>query len=179
MKRLMWPLALVMVPAILGGAGLIVSHGALPSLSAPSEKITTQRPALPSPKPTDTKPPAKQVGDTARPTVTPRHSTRPRRRRSDAWSVVSAYYRDVTSHRYAEAWALIRLGLTTGQTYHQFVAGYACTGSEQPTELSQSGNQVSFSLTVVNDCNGSSQHYSGTDTVRGGRIIAADVTPTD
>ena len=92
--------------------------------------------------------------------------------------MVSAYYRDIDSHRYARAWALISSGLVTGQTYQQFVAGYSCTGNEQPTKLSQSGHQLSFSLAVVNDCTGAAQSYTGTDTVRGGKIVAADVTST-
>jgi hypothetical protein len=61
---------------------------------------------------------------------------------------------------------------------HQFVAGCACTGTEQPTKLGQSGHQVSFSLTVVNDCTRAAQYYTGTDIVRGGKIVAADVTRT-
>ena len=92
--------------------------------------------------------------------------------------MVSAYYRDIDSHRYARAWALISSVLATGQTYQQFVAGYTCTGNEQPTRLSQSGHQVSFNLVVVNDCTAATQCYTGTDTVRGGKIVAADVTRT-
>jgi hypothetical protein len=92
--------------------------------------------------------------------------------------VVRAYYRDVSSHQYAKAWALISSGRVTGQTYQQFVAGYACTGTEQPAKLSQSGHQVRFNLTVANDCTGAAQYYTGTDTVRGGKIVAADVTRT-
>jgi hypothetical protein len=92
--------------------------------------------------------------------------------------VVSAYYRDVDAHKYAQAWALISSALGTVQTYQQFVAGYACTGTEQPTKLGQSGNQVNFNLTVLNDCSGASQYYTGTDTVRGGKIVAAHVTRT-
>ena len=92
--------------------------------------------------------------------------------------MVSAYYRDVESHKYARAWALISSALATEQTYQQFVAGYACTGTEQPAKLSQSGDRVSFNLTVVNDCTGAAQYYTGTDTVRGGKIVAADVTRT-
>ena len=68
--------------------------------------------------------------------------------------------------------------MAAGQTYQQFVAGYSCTGSEKPARLSQSGHQVSFNLTVANDCTGAAQSYTGTDTVRGGKIVAADVTRT-
>jgi hypothetical protein len=92
--------------------------------------------------------------------------------------VVRAYYRDIDSRKYAKAWALISPALATVQTYQQFVAGYACTGSEQPTKLGRSGHQVSFTLTVVNDCTGATQYYTGTDTVRGGKVVAADVTQT-
>src|SRR5262249_61899162 len=84
----------------------------------------------------------------------------------------------VGPRQYAKAWVLIRSALGTGQTYQQFVAGYACTGTEQPAKLGQSGHQVSFNLAVVNRCTGAAQYYTGTDTVRGGKIVAAHVTRT-
>jgi hypothetical protein len=175
MKRLLWPLAVVIVAAILGAAGLLVAHAAPPAPAAPPDTIATLRPtASPSPAPTITTTPSGRP----RATVTPRQAARPRPQRTDPWAVVSAYYRDVDAHKYAKAWALISSGLATGQTYQQFVAGYACTGTEQPTKLGQSGHQVSFNLTVLNDCTGTAQYYTGTDTVRGGKIVAADVTRT-
>ena len=167
MKRLIWPLALVIVPAILGVAGLLVAHVAPPAPGAPPDKVAAQGPtASSSPVPTIVTTPS------GRPRATPRP------RLTDPWAVVSAYYRDVQSHKYARAWALISSALAAEQTYQQFVAGYACTGSEQPTKLDQSGPQVRFNLAVVNDCTGAAQYYTGTDTVRGGRIVAADVTRT-
>ncbi len=175
MKRLLWPLAVVIVPAILGAAGLVVAHAAPPAPAAPPDKIATLSPAAsPAPAPAITNTPSGRP----RATLTPRQAARPRRHLTDPWAVVSAYYRDVDSHQYAKAWALISSGLATGQTYQQFVAGYACTGTEQPTKLGQSGHQVRFNLAVVNACTGAAQYYTGTDTVRGGKIVAADVTRT-
>ena len=175
MKRLLWPLAVVIVSAILGAAGLLVAHAGPPAPAGPPAKTATLRPtASLSPAPTITS----TSSSTPRAATTPRQDTRPRPRRTGPWAVVSAYYQDVNSHKYASAWALTSPALATGQTYQQFVAGYACTGSEQPTKLGQSGHQVSFSLTVINDCTGTAQYYSGTDTVRGRKIIAADVTRT-
>ena len=92
--------------------------------------------------------------------------------------MVSAYYRAVDARKYAKAWVLISSGLATGQTYQQFVSGYACMGNEKVTKLSQSGHQVTFNLAVVNGCTATTQYYTGTDTVRGGKIVAADVTGT-
>jgi hypothetical protein len=175
MKRLLWPLAVVIVSAILGAAGLLVAHATPPAPAAPPDKIATLRPAAsPSPAPTITSTPSGRP----RATVTPRQAARPRPHPTGPWAVISAYYRDVDSHKYAKAWALISSGLGTGQTYQQFVAGYACTGTERPTRLGQSGHQVRFALAVVNDCTGAAQYYTGTDTVRGGKIVAADVTRT-
>jgi len=175
MKRLLWPLAVVIVPAILGAAGLVVAHAAPPAPAAPPDKIATLSPAAsPAPAPAITNTPSGRP----RATLTPRQAARPRRHLTDPWAVVSAYYRDVDSHQYPQAWALISSGLATGQTYQQFVAGYACTGTEQPTKLGQSGHQVRFNLAVVNACTGAAQYYTGTDTVRGGKIVAADVTRT-
>ncbi|MGH3301557.1 MAG: hypothetical protein ACRDOK_07715 [Streptosporangiaceae bacterium] len=94
------------------------------------------------------------------------------------WAVVSAFYGDVESGNYAQAWTLIGGGATTGQSYQQFVAGYACTGSQQLTELGTSGDQVSFDLAATNTCTGQVQTYTGTDTVQNGQIVAADVTQT-
>jgi hypothetical protein len=92
--------------------------------------------------------------------------------------VVAAYYRDITARRYAPAWALISPALDTVQSYAQFVAGYSCTGTERPAKLSQSGHQVSFHLTVTDSCAGATQYYTGTDTVLGGKIVAAHVART-
>ena len=166
MKKLLWPLAVLVVPAILAAAGLYLIHRPVPAPVAPSAATATLKPPV-SPSPT--------------PTVTansPRQAARTRHRHTGPWAVVSAYYRDVNSHQYAKAWALIRSGLATGQTFQQFVAGYACTGTERPTKLSQSGHQVSFNVAAVNDCTGAAQSYTGTDTVRGGKIVAAYVTRT-
>jgi len=174
MKRLLWPLAVVIVAAILGGAGLLVAHTGPPAPPPPRNTIATLGPsASPSPAPAVT-----TVGGTPRATVTPRQAPRPGPRPTGPWAVVSAYYRDVDAHKYAQAWALSSPALVTFQTYQQFVAGYACTGTERPTRLGQSGHQVSFNLTVLNDCTGAAQYYTGTDTVRGGKIVAADVIRT-
>jgi hypothetical protein len=66
----------------------------------------------------------------------------------------------------------------TGQTYRQFVAGFSCTGGQQLTEQGTSGDQVSFTLAATDSCSGAVQHFSGTDTVSGGKIVAAHVTQT-
>jgi uncharacterized Ntn-hydrolase superfamily protein len=98
---------------------------------------------------------------------------------ADPWAVVSAFYGAVESGNYQEAWALINYGATTGQTYQQFVNGYACTGAQQLTEVSQSGNQVSFTLAATDTCTGQVQDFAGTDTVENGKIVAADIRQTN
>jgi hypothetical protein len=175
MKRLLWPLAMIIVPAILGVAGLLVARSTPHLPAAPPDSVMGVGPAASaSPKPSITN----TVSARPRATITPRRAIRPKPHRTSPWFVVRAYYRDVNSHMYAKAWALIRSVLAIDQTYQQFVSGYACTGSEHATKLDQSGHQVRFSLTVVNDCTGAAEHYTGTDTVRGGKIIAAYVTRT-
>ena len=94
---------------------------------------------------------------------------------TDPWAVVSAYYGDIESGNYQQAWALLDSGVTTGQTYQQFVNGFACTGSQTLSEVGESGDQVTFNLTAADTCNGQVQHYSGTDTVMNGKIVAANV----
>jgi len=172
MKRLLWPLAVLIVPAILGAAGFFLIHTVPSAPAAPSDTAATLSPAA-----TRTPAPASTASATPRATPTSRPVARPRRHHNGPWAVVSAYYRDISSHNYPRARALISPARATIQTYQQFVAGYDCTSAERPTRLSQSGHQVSFSLVVVSDCTAATQNYTGTDTVRGGKIVAAYVTP--
>ncbi len=97
---------------------------------------------------------------------------------TDPWAVVSAYYGDIESGSYAQAWALLDSGATTGQTYQQFVNGFACTGGQQLTETGASGDQVTFDLAATDTCTRQVQHYAGTDTVQDGRIVAANIQQT-
>jgi hypothetical protein len=97
---------------------------------------------------------------------------------TDPWAVVSAYYGDIESGAYAQAWALLNSGATTGQTYQQFVNGFACTGSQALTEVGESGDQVTFDLAATNSCTGQVQQFTGTDTVQNGMIVAANVVQT-
>ena len=97
---------------------------------------------------------------------------------TDPWAVVSAYYGDIESWNYEQAYALIGYGATTGQSYQQFAAGFACTGSQAVTENWDSGDQVNFNLAAGDSCTGATQYYTGTDTVQNGIIVAADVVQT-
>jgi hypothetical protein len=97
---------------------------------------------------------------------------------TDPWAVVSAYYGDIDSGAYAQAYALIGNGATTGQSYQQFAAGFACTGSQLVSENWESGSSVNFDLTAGDSCNGSTRYYTGTDTVENGTIVGADITQT-
>jgi hypothetical protein len=97
---------------------------------------------------------------------------------TDPWAVVSAYYGDVESGDYPQAWALLSSGAVTGQTYQQFVDGFSCTGGQQLTKQGESGDQVSFSLAATDSCTGAVQQFSGTDTVSGGKIVTAHITQT-
>ncbi len=130
-------------------------------------------PATPGP-PASTGPTAastNQAGPAGTPTANAPNAT-------DPWAVVSAYYGAIESGNYAEAWALLNSGATTGQTYQQFVNGFACTGSQVLTEAGVSGDQVTFDLDATNSCTGQVQHFTGTDTVQNGKIVAAHVVQT-
>jgi hypothetical protein len=97
---------------------------------------------------------------------------------TDPWAVVSAYYGDIESGDYPQAWALLSSGAVTGQSYGQFKDGFSCTGDQQLSEQGESGDQVSFTLAATDSCTGAVQQFSGTDTVTGGRIVAAHITQT-
>ena len=97
---------------------------------------------------------------------------------TDPWAVVAAYYGDVESGNYGEAYALLSGGMVTGQSYQDFVNGYACTGGQTLSENWESGDQVNFNLTADDTCTGATQYFTGTDTVQGGKIVAASVIQT-
>jgi hypothetical protein len=61
--------------------------------------------------------------------------------------------------------------------FASFVAGYADTGQQTVTEISQSGDQITFTLRSDNP-DGTVQTYQGTETVTGGKIVAANVVQT-
>jgi hypothetical protein len=94
---------------------------------------------------------------------------------TDAWAVVSAYYGDIESGNYEQAYALIGNGSTTGQSYQQFAGGFSCTSSQAVSENWDSGDQVNFDLAAGDSCDGTTQYYTGTDTVTSGIIVAANV----
>jgi len=92
------------------------------------------------------------------------------------WAVVKAYYHDITVHDYAAAWRLLG-HRPHGAAYATFVAGYANTGRQIVRKLSQSGDQVSFTLRSENP-DGTVQTYGSTDTVIGGKIVHFKVVQT-
>jgi hypothetical protein len=134
------------------------SHSA-PAASPSSRAPSSSAPATVSPQAA----PPSSTAAPASPNVT------------DPWAVVSAYYGDIESGNYQQAWALLDSGATTGQTYQEFVNGFSCTGGQQLNEISETGDQVTFSLAATDTCNGQVQHFTGTDTVQNGKIVAANV----
>lgn len=93
---------------------------------------------------------------------------------TDPWTVVSAYYRDVTARDYPAAWRLLGKQMRN-EGYAKFVAGYADTGRQVVKRTSESGDMVSFTLQSDNP-DGTVQTYQGTDTVTNGKIVAANIT---
>jgi hypothetical protein len=138
---------------------------AAPTTAAPAAPATTAAPVAPAAAPATT---AAPVAPAAAPGADPNVS--------QPWAVVSAYYGDIESGDYGGAWALLDSGLTTGQTYQQFVDGFSCTGGQDLSENWASGDQVNFDLAATDSCTGAVQDFSGTDTVQGGLIVAADVS---
>lgn len=95
---------------------------------------------------------------------------------TDPWAVVSAYYGDIDSGDYQNAYALLDSGMTTDQSYQQFVDGFSCTGAQILSENWESGDEVNFDLSATDNCTGAVQDFSGTDTVVNGKIVAASIS---
>lgn len=103
---------------------------------------------------------------------------------TDPWAVLSAYYGDVESHDYLDAWNLLSpsfretLGGGYYGNYQEFVAGYADTGAEWLTKVSESDDTVWISLDAYDTATGLWQYYSGSYTVDGGLITSGSITLT-
>jgi hypothetical protein len=148
------------------------SHGAAARPTPATRTVTVEpshAPSSPSPPPTVTK--------TAVPAPAPTASSPGGIQAVTPWAVVSEYYGDIESGDYADAYALLSSGSVTGQTYQQFVNGFACTSYENLRDLGTTGNTLSISLDAT-QCDGTVNHYQGTYTVQNGLITAADVTQT-
>jgi hypothetical protein len=92
------------------------------------------------------------------------------------WTVVRAYYQDITLRDYAAAWQLLGYH-PQGAGYASFVAGYARTGRQTVRKISESGDHVSFTLRSDNP-DGTVQAYQGTATVTAGKIVTTNVAQT-
>ena len=178
--------------AVLLAAGAATSLAACTTINTSAPAGNTSAPAGNTSAPADRSASSASPAESAQPapTVTKTVTKHPQRRaattpqtthapqpaETDPWAVVAGYYGDIESGNYREAWTLLSSGMVTGQTYQQFVSGFSCTGAQRLTELGESGNTVSFNLAASDICTGRVQHFTGSDTVVNGKIVAADVT---
>ena len=167
------PVIVMQSPTAAGHSVAAAASSAAKSAATPATTKTVVRYRTVAPSAT---PSAATAAPSAAPTPAP--PQQPDQNVTDAWAVVSAYYGDIESGNYQQAYALIGNGATTGQSYQQFVAGFACTGAQAVTENSDSGDQVNFDLAATNSCTGATQSYTGTDTVQNGIIVGANVVQT-
>lgn len=174
------------VGAVLAGLGLgltacgAASPAATQSPAPHSTTVTAAKPAITKTvvKTVAATPSAAPSTATAAPPATPSPAAPQQpadQNVTDPWAVVSAYYGDIESGDYEQAYALIGDGATTGQSYQEFVSGFTCTGGQAVSENWDSGDQVNFNLAATNSCTGATQYYTGTDTVQNGIIVAANI----
>jgi hypothetical protein len=98
---------------------------------------------------------------------------------TDPWAVVSAYYGDIESGDYTDAWNLQSPSFQGSEgNYQGWMAGYANTGQQTLTEDSESGDTVSVNLAAVNTATGVTQYFTGSFTVDGGLITSGSMTQT-
>lgn len=100
---------------------------------------------------------------------------------SDPWAVVAAYYADVESHDYPEAWSLLSAsfrGSADGGdagNYQAWMDGYADTGAQYLTDEGESGDTVSIKLSAYDTAAGVWQYFTGSYTVADGLIVSGDI----
>jgi hypothetical protein len=95
---------------------------------------------------------------------------------TDPWAVVSAYYGDIETGDFSQAWSLLSSSMQDQLgPYSGWAAGYTCTSGDSISENYESGDTVSVDI-VSSQCDGSTQTYSGTYTVDDGKIVSASIS---
>lgn len=144
--------------------------------SAPTVTVTRtaqQPPTAQTQTQTQTAPPTTA---TAAPTATtPTSRSSPTAPLSNASAVVSQYYQDITDHNYAAAWALGGDNIA-GESYSQYVAGFATTASISLGTVSDFGSGQVSAVLYATQTDGSVKVYEGTYTVSNGELVAASIT---
>ena len=150
-RALPWLLGFLIV-AILAGAGLVALH--LRGNASPGGGATTPPPHTPS--------------------VSASTRTSPSRAVAGPAGVVRQFYRDINDHNYAAAYRL-EPAVYSYKTFAEFKAGYSDTTHDTVTITGVSGDVVSVYLSA-DHTDGSVHTFSGTYTVRGGKIVAANIS---
>ncbi|WP_461030883.1 excalibur calcium-binding domain-containing protein, partial [Streptomyces sparsus] len=89
--------------------------------------------------------------------------------------VVTAYFDAINRGDHRAAWELG--GSAFASSYDAFVAGFDGLLQDRVEVLATDGDQVTVVLEAV-QADGSSRWFEGTYTVRGGRLVAADIRET-
>ncbi|RAG80318.1 hypothetical protein DN069_38790 [Streptacidiphilus pinicola] len=88
--------------------------------------------------------------------------------------MVQQYYQDITDHDYAAAWALGGRNIA-GESYDQYVAGFATTASISLGTVSEFGGSQVHAVLYATQTDGTFKVYEGTYTVSGGVLVGASI----
>lgn len=155
--------------------------GAAPSLpsgsSGPADLPSGMPTDIPTPTETHSLAPDEPSSSPSRrpgPSKTPRPSPSKSPKPSGPAAVVTTYIAAINRQDYRTAWTIYRHA-AHGQSYSDFVAGFTSTDHDQLKILGASGSTVRVDL-VAYQTDGSKHHYTGTYTVRNGRIYASHIS---
>ncbi len=98
---------------------------------------------------------------------------------TDPWAVVSSYYGLIESQDYSSAWNLQSPSFQGSEgNYQTWMDGYANTGAQYLSEVSESGDTVYVNLSAVDAATGVTQYFTGWFTVDNGLITSGSMTQT-
>jgi len=92
---------------------------------------------------------------------------------TDPWSVTSAYTSDISNGDYSDAWNMLSSSMQNYfRSYDNFVSDFTPIGFDNPSEVSESGDTVTFTYTLHNTNDGTYTPSQSTFTVDGGLITS-------
>ena len=161
--------------ALIGG---LAACGTAGGSAAPAAAPAVTQTVAPAPTVTDTAPPPQVIINNNNPAPAPTqtvYAPAPVYAQANPWSVAVAYTTDINNGDNYDAWNMLSASVQQGWNgnYDTYVANFNPLSFDNVTEVSESGDAVTFTFDLDNHTTGYDTPYTCTFTVDGGIITSS------